>query len=241
MQIHKNEVTTGVLVLLTFSILLVVLVVVGMPGLIKPLHTHRIYYDNAQGIRPGAPVFLAGREIGKVKSLQSPVPLKERPEGYPDYEVSIDVQVAREAAIYRTVTVRLAQQGLMGQQVIDFVQGDAESGLADDKSEFTGKRVPDLTESVSDHLERLTGPGSDVAKALENIKNLSASDADLAITIQNTKEFMQTLNDSKMTRVISNAEEFTDTVKREPWRLIWPSTKKYGDKKKEESAKNKKK
>jgi ABC-type transporter Mla subunit MlaD len=82
-----------------------ILVLIGMPGLIKPLNTYRIYFDNAQGIRPGAPVLLAGREIGKVTDLQSPVPLHKRPEGHPDYEVSIDVQVATEAEIYRDVTV----------------------------------------------------------------------------------------------------------------------------------------
>src|SRR5271155_1203698 len=107
MQIHKNEITTGILVLVTFGVFLAILVVIGMPGLIKPLNTYRIYYDNADGIRPGAPVLLAGREIGKVTDLKSPVPLDKRPQGHPDDEVSIDVAVARDAEIYRTVTVHL--------------------------------------------------------------------------------------------------------------------------------------
>ena len=81
MQIHKNEITTGILVLATFGVLIAILVVIGMPGVIKPLNTYRIYYDNANGIRPGAPVLLAGREIGKVTALKSPVPLDKRPAG----------------------------------------------------------------------------------------------------------------------------------------------------------------
>ncbi len=116
MQIRQNEITTGILVLVTFGIFIVILVIVGMPGLIKPLNTYRIYFDNAEGIRPGAPVLLAGREIGKVTSLKSPVPLKIRPAGHSDYEVSIDVRVARDAEIYRNVTVRLTQQSLMGRR-----------------------------------------------------------------------------------------------------------------------------
>src|SRR5476651_679233 len=110
MQIHKNEITTGILVLVTFGFLIAILVVIGMPGLIKPLNTYRIYYDNAEGIRPGAPVLLAGREIGKVTGLKSPVPLEQRPDGHPDDEVSIDVEVSRDAEIYRTVTVHLTEQ-----------------------------------------------------------------------------------------------------------------------------------
>src|SRR5277367_5543521 len=162
MQIHKNEITTGILVLVTLGAFLAILVVIGMPGLIRPLNTYRVYYDNADGIRPGAPVLLAGREIGKVVALQSPVPLDKRPQGHPDYEVSIDIEVTKDAAIYRSVTVHLTQQGLMGQQVIDFVHGDESSGLAENHTEFVGERVPEISELVADNLKRLTGPGSDL-------------------------------------------------------------------------------
>ena len=210
MQIHKNEITTGILVLVTFGVFLALLVVIGMPGLIKPLNTYRIYYDNADGIRPGAPVLLAGREIGKVTGLKSPVPMDQRPQGHPDYEASIDVEVAKDAQVFRTVTVHLTQQGLMGQEVIDFVQGDETSGLAENHTEFVGARVPEISEMMADNVKRLTGP-----------------DSDLALTIKNAKTFMETLNSSQVPQVIQNAEQLTDTLKREPWRLLWPATKSY--------------
>jgi ABC-type transporter Mla subunit MlaD len=206
MQIHKNELSTGILVLVSLGLLVAILVVVGMPGILKPLNTYRVYYDNANGIRPGAPVLLAGREIGKVTLLESPVPLEKRPKDHADFEVSIDVQVAKEAAIYRNVTARLSQQGLMGQQVIDFVYGDVNTGLAENHTEFVGDRVPDITESVNENMKRLTGPESD-----------------LALTIKNTKTFVAMLNKSPISQVIDNAEQFTNVLKKEPWRLLWPS------------------
>jgi len=212
MQIHKNEITTGLLVLATGAVLLVLLAVLGAPGLIKPLNTYTIYYDNAGGIRPGAPVLLAGREIGKVSKMQSPIPSEKRPPGHPDYEVSIEVQVDRSAEVYRTVTVHLTQQTMMGQEVIDFVHGDPASGLAENHAEFAGERVPDLSESVSNQVKQLTGPGSDLAE-----------------TLRNAHLFMDTLNHSQIKETIQNASQMTDTLKREPWRLIWPSTKSYGD------------
>jgi len=210
MKKQTNGFATGVLVVVTFGILIGVLVVLGMPGVLRPLNTFRIYYDNANGIRPGAPVLLAGREIGKVTILHSPVPLEQRPKDHPDYEVSIDVQVAKDAEIYRKVTVHLAQQGLMGQQAIDFVQGDASSGAAENHTEFVGERVPDIAESMNNHLVRLTGPDSDLAK-----------------TIKNTKSFMEMLNNSRISETIKNAEQLTDTLKKEPWRMLWPSAKSY--------------
>ncbi len=244
MQVRQNEITTGILVLVTFGIFVAILVTIGMPGLIKPLNTYRIYFDNAEGIRPGAPVLLAGREIGKVASLESPVPLEKRPKGHPDYEVSIDVTVAKDAQIYRHVTAHLSEQSLMGQEVIDFVGGDENSGLAENHTEFVGERVPDISDVVADNLKRLTGPGSDLAVSIANIKRitepdsdlagsiknlklLTGSDSDLAVSIQNMKTFMENLNRSQIPQIIKNAEQLTDTLKREPWRLIWPSTKAY--------------
>ena len=205
MQIHKNEVVTGILVLLTLGGFAFLLVLVGMPGVLKPLNTYTIYYDNANGIRPGAPVLLAGREIGKVSALHSPVLLNLRPMGHPEDEVSIDVEVPRNEPVYYDATVHLTQQGLMGQPVIDFVHEDADSGLATNHSTFVGERIPDISESVSRHMDTLLGPNSD-----------------LTATIRNAKTFSETLNNAHIAELINNTEQFTDILKREPWRLIWP-------------------
>ncbi len=208
MKTSKHAITTGLLVLGTLGVLIAVLVVIGMPGVINKLHTFQISYDNANGIRPGAPVLLAGREIGKVALLESPVPMDRRPKGYEHYEVLITVQVSAEAQVYDKVIARLGQQGLMGQQVIDFVEGDEASGLAPDGKGFIGERVPEISEALSEQMESLTGPESD-----------------LAATIKSSKVFMQTLNDSNIEGIMKNTEEFTATIKSEPWRVLWPSKK----------------
>jgi len=208
MKTSKHALTTGLLVLGTLGVLIAVLVVIGMPGLVNKLNTFQISYDNANGIRPGAPVLLAGREIGKVTTLESPVPMDKRPEGYKDHEVLVTIQVAAEAQVYEKVVARLAQQGIMGQQVIDFVQGDESSGLAQNHKSFIGERVPEISEALNDHMVRLTGP-----------------DSDLAATIKNSKVFMQTLNDADIQGILQNTKEFTETIKSEPWRVLWPSSK----------------
>ena len=73
MQLQRNEILTGLLVLATVAILTGILVLLGAPGLFRPLVTYRIYLDNAAGIKLGAPVLLAGRKIGQVEKLYSPV------------------------------------------------------------------------------------------------------------------------------------------------------------------------
>jgi ABC-type transporter Mla subunit MlaD len=73
MQLQRNEILTGLLVLVTVAILTGILILLGAPGLFRPLVTYRIFLDNAAGIKLGAPVLLAGRKIGQVEKLYSPV------------------------------------------------------------------------------------------------------------------------------------------------------------------------
>jgi phospholipid/cholesterol/gamma-HCH transport system substrate-binding protein len=73
MQLQRNETLTGLLVLATVAILTGILILLGAPGLFRPLVTYRIYLDNVAGIKLGAPVLLAGRKIGQVEKLYSPV------------------------------------------------------------------------------------------------------------------------------------------------------------------------
>src|SRR5580765_4400356 len=116
MQLQRNEVMTGLLVVGTVAIITAVLILLGAPGLFRPLVTYKIYVDNAAGIKQGAAVMLAGRKIGQVARLYSPVSREEErraeeaaaafyaPEqspspaaetNKPKYEARIDVQVDR--------------------------------------------------------------------------------------------------------------------------------------------------
>src|SRR5256886_7170655 len=77
MQLQRNEILTGLLVLATIAVLTFILILLGAPGLFRPLVTYKIYMDNAAGIKQGAPVLLAGRKIGQVDKLYSPVSKEE--------------------------------------------------------------------------------------------------------------------------------------------------------------------
>src|SRR3954468_18750537 len=144
MQLRRNEVLTGLLVLVTIAVLAFILILLGAPGLFRPLVTYKIYLDNAAGIKQGAPVLLAGRKIGQVSKLYSPVSPEEdrgaretaaavhppqpgtlpKPEnGKLKFEVRIDVQVDKTAQVYRDAMCRMISLGLLGEMAIDFTQG----------------------------------------------------------------------------------------------------------------------
>ncbi|HEV2096412.1 MAG TPA: MlaD family protein [Chthoniobacterales bacterium] len=305
MQLRRNELFTGVLVLATVAALTAVLILLGAPGLFKPLVTYKIYMDNAAGIKLGAPVLLAGRKIGQVDKLFSPVSREDAQRAQeatdavhppqpgasappapqrPKYEARIDVRVDKDALVYRDARARLITLGLLGETAIDITQGNDASGRAKDGELFAGERVPDFGESIatmldvvkpvateatstlkelqvtSQNLSRITDENSQLNMSLaqfrtfaENLTNLTARDSSLSLALGHVEELSRELtnNDNikvtlqnfrdastKLDRAISdlspalkdagaNVKDFTETVKTQPWRLIWPSTKKY--------------
>ena len=294
---------TGLLVIGTIAVVAFVLVLLGAPGLFRPLVTYRIYFDNAAGIKQGAPVMLAGRKIGQVQKLYSPVSPKEEKEaeaagaeihlpqpnvspsptptaGKPQFEVRVDVQVDKNARVYRDAHARLMQLGLLGDMAIDITQGTESSGRAKDGEIFAGERTPDLGEAAAkmlevikpvaaeatntmkdlqqtaqnlnqltdenselnlalgqfktfgEHLSVLTAPDSALSHSLTNIEKISNSlteNNNIEVTLQNLRTSSQNLKTtvSELTPVGHNLEQFSETIKTQPWRLIWPTTKKY--------------
>ncbi|MBV9999802.1 MAG: MCE family protein [Verrucomicrobia bacterium] len=192
MQIIRNEVRTGLLVLLTLGLAVGVVLYLSAPGLFRPLHFYRVYFDNAAGIKPGATVMLAGRKIGTVRSIQSPVPLNERPPGHPTYEAVVTVEVASDSQIYKETNVTMRTFGLLADLVIDFTNGDPLSGLAQPNDSFVGGRAPDLGELGPQIIQRLNpaltqaeSTLAELQRAASNLTNLMADDSPLVGTIKN--------------------------------------------------------
>ncbi len=214
---------TGLLVVGTVAALAFVLILLGAPGLFRPLVTYRIYVDNAAGIKLGAPVMLAGRKIGQVSKLFSPVSREEeqraqeaaavyrkpeagatpaRPDGKPKYEARIDVQVDKSGIVYRDAYARLMQLGLLGEMAIDFTQGTEASGQAHDGEIFAGERTPDFSEAASKMLEIIkpvaaeaTSTMKELETTAQNLSRITEQNSELNLALVQFKKFGEHLVD----------------------------------------------
>ena len=306
MQLRRNEIMTGLLVLSTVAVLALILIMLGAPGLFRPLLVYKLYFDNASGINLGAPVLLAGRKVGQVKTLSSPVSREEaaraveaaanlgtvtNPAGttagtLPRLEVRIDVEVDRGALVYKNSNVRLMTLGLLGETAIDISGGNDHAGRAEAGQVFIGNRVPDFSEAVAkllgiigpvaneatatlkelqntvsnlgkltdedsplteglgqfktftEHLNELTASDSPLSKSLAHVEDLSnqlTKNDNITVTLTNFRNASEKLNSAfdtlgpELKDTISNAKDFTATLRTQPWRLIWPTTKKYSE------------
>ena len=305
MQLRRNEILTGLLVLGTVAVLTLLLILLGAPGLFRPLVTYKLYFDNASGIKLGAPVMLAGRKIGQVASLYSPVSREEAagaleaagnlgtvvapssgagPVPLPRFEARIDVAVDARALVYKNAKVRLMTLGMLGETAIDIAGGNDHSGRAEGGQVFAGERSPEFSEAITtmlaiiqpvateaintlkelqttsqnlskitdknselnlalgqfktfgEHLAAFTAPDSSLAKSLNDIQQISdqlTKNDNIGVTLRNfrdsSEKLKSALNDigPDLRTSLSNVKDFTDTVRKQPWRLIYPTTKKY--------------
>src|SRR6266478_6015919 len=191
MQLQRNEILTGLLVVGTVAVITGVLILLGAPGLFRPLVTYKIYFDNAAGIKLGAPVLLAGRKIGQVEKLYSPVSREEDEraqeaatamhppdpnatptpsDGKPKFEVRIDVQVDKNAKVYRDAKPRLITLGLLGETAIDISQGTDASGRAKSGEMFAGERVPDFSEAAAKMLEIIKPVATEATTTMKELE-----------------------------------------------------------------------
>jgi paraquat-inducible protein B len=105
--------------------------------------------------------------------------------------------------------------------------------------EKTVNNANDALAAVKDaaaNLDKLTRADSSLDKTLKNAEKLTADlsgNKDIGATLHNLKETSTQLSLTitelgvQFKKIGQNLTEASDTVKRQPWRLIWPSTKKY--------------
>jgi ABC-type transporter Mla subunit MlaD len=192
MQILRNEIRTGLMVILTLGLVVCVVLYISSPGLFRPLKSFRVYFDNAAGIKPGAAVMLAGRKIGTVAEIQSPVPLNDRPEHNLNYEAMVRVQVAEDSQIYRESTVAMRSYGLLAELIIDFTNGNPDSGLAEPDARFVGGRSPDLAEvgpliiqKLEPALKQSEATLAELQRTSHNLTVLTSQESVLTGTLKN--------------------------------------------------------
>ena len=70
MNIFRQEIRTGLLVVFTIGVLITLMLYLGAPGVFVPQKSFVVYIDNANGLKAGANVALAGRYVGQVISLE---------------------------------------------------------------------------------------------------------------------------------------------------------------------------
>ena len=126
----SSEIKSGFFVLVTLVLLLVLTFVVG--GYFKKgANEWKVQFGYLSGLSDSAPVYYAGREVGKVDSIQI-VPGSARP-------VLVTIKVSKDAFVRKDSVAYIDTLGMMGEKFIEISVGSQDSPALETGKVIEGK------------------------------------------------------------------------------------------------------
>jgi phospholipid/cholesterol/gamma-HCH transport system substrate-binding protein len=145
-QLKWSQLRVGITVIVaTLTLAFLLFLMSGSTGLFTRRITLKSYFDNAQGLRKGAPVRLNGVDIGNVTNILI-VPDKDKQQT--PVEVIMKVSTKYSYAIHRDSVTSLETAGVLGETFLDIDSLQALGPLARDGDTLQTQVHPDFNQVV---------------------------------------------------------------------------------------------
>ena len=152
----------GSFVMLSLLLLAVILLTFSSEqGLFRPRYRLIAYFENVQGLTGGAPVRLAGRDVGTVESV-SFAPLEGN---LPPIRVELDVDRSVQERIRSDSSASIGTIGLLGDKYVEVSMGTPLGRALTNGAEIPTQSPLDLTQAA----ERGTQAIDNIARLAENV------------------------------------------------------------------------
>jgi phospholipid/cholesterol/gamma-HCH transport system substrate-binding protein len=145
-QLKWSQLRVGITVIvaaLTLGFLLFLMS--GTAGLFTPRITLKSYFDNAQGLRQGAPVRLSGVDVGNVTNIRI-VPDKDKQ--FTPVEVTMKLTTKYGYAMRRDSVTSLETAGVLGETFLDIDSSQAVGAVVQDGDTLPTQVHPDFNQVV---------------------------------------------------------------------------------------------
>jgi phospholipid/cholesterol/gamma-HCH transport system substrate-binding protein len=145
-QLKWSQLRVGITVLIaTLTLAVLLFLMSGSTGLFTRRITLQSYFDNAQGLREGAPVRLSGVDVGNVSKILI-VPYKDKQ--LTPVEVVMKVSTKYNYAIHRDSVTSLETAGVLGETYLDIDSLQALGPPARDGDTLPTQVHPDFNQVV---------------------------------------------------------------------------------------------
>jgi len=199
----SSEIKSGFFVLVTIVMLLVLTFVVG--GYFKKgADEWQIQFGYLNGLSDSAPVYYAGREVGKVDSIQI-----RKGEPRP---VLVTVKVSPDAYVRKDSVAYIDTLGMMGEKFIEISVGSKDAPALE-----TGKVIEGV-DPIAMHvlIRKMNLLADKVAEMTESLNPLLKTTNELVGG--NKEEISKSIGN--LHEVTANLRDMTSDLKLHPWRLI---------------------
>lgn len=193
-QIGWAQVRAGIFIMATLLVLAGAIVLMGQKTkMFTPTSTLHITMDNVAGLKVGAPVWLAGVDVGVVEEIRFKDPRKSN-------AVKITMEVDQEALkkVGPDSRITIKTRGLMGEKYVDIVPSQSYYDRPGDN--FHGQSVStidDVAQKAGVTFEKLNGIVDDIRQGKGTLGKLATDTTLYTNTVQlsaELKELTATIN-----------------------------------------------
>jgi phospholipid/cholesterol/gamma-HCH transport system substrate-binding protein len=209
-----NEFKVGLFIIVCLLGLFYMSYSTGKLDIKKKGYSVEVLFREAAGLDVKAPVMLNGLEVGKIEAIK---PLYESNQTF----IILKLYLEDQAKIREGSTFSIQMMGMMGEKYIQITSSESEKFVTPN-SRLMGEPYVDLSvlitnlnKAVDENKETLKSAISNFDKVLANANDVVAGNKEtLARTIKNFETTSQ------------NFEEFSDDLKRNPWKLLFKAKEK---------------
>ncbi len=200
-----NEVKTGLLILLCLIILAGFILAIGNFMGIEKTYELKAIFNWVSGLEKHAPVRLRGVEVGEVKDVE----ILYRDD---ETKVLLPLLLREKYKVREGTKAYISMLGMMGEKYVELTDGPPGAPFLKPGSVITGEdpammeELIDIGKKVATEVESTMADMRSLINHLDELVVENREDIDFAI--------------DKLKTTAANFEEFSDDIKRHPWKLL---------------------
>src|SRR5215471_10911383 len=145
-SIAWTELRVGILVIASFVLLaLAIFYISGGAGFFQPQYTIIGYFPSANGLRPGAEVWLEGVWVGNVQQ----VAISKSSDPNKSIEVEMKIYKTYQNIIRTDSKMGIETQGLLGNNIVEISRGSAAGQVIPDGGSLQGEQAGDIKKIIT--------------------------------------------------------------------------------------------
>lgn len=191
------ELKVGIMVTASLVILGILIIVAGGNYLYPRGYTIKVYFDYVSGLNKGAPVRLAGMEVGEVKNI-----------ALSDDKIEVTLKLTSEAKIRSDSKITINSLGIVGEKYVEMTMGTTQGKIIKPGSIIQGINPVNVEEMFS-RTEAVVYKSEKIVAFLDKMLGGEETWVELDKIIKNTSNLIMTLNEL----LNENKEDINSTIK----------------------------
>lgn len=208
---RRRDILVGLFVVVALAAGLVMVVLLGSEqGIFRPRFELRATFANVSGLRAGAPVFVAGLNVGSVRTLQFAPPAEEG-EVAARVEVVLDVDARYNTQIRTDSVATVGSVGLLGDKSVEITVGSLSAAELGDGGQIRTAEPLGITE-VLDELQPMARKLDQILGDIAIVTgDLANADSPLMQSMNSLSSILVKVDEGRgVAGRVVNSEEFAD-------------------------------